>query len=278
MIRLKRNFTGRVLVTALVLVFGAASASAYTIVMRDGRRVEIPNDFTVTNSTLTYEISNGIQVTVQLNTVDVTATERANGEAAGSFLLKETAAKRAVESAPQVRLPARRSITNAELEEYRRTRIQNEQAYEKSRRELGLPSMEDRRREAAAIQERTLEQVRNMRKQQAMEQEAYWRSRVEVLRAQMQASGAQIGYDRPHVDDYSWAYPAGTFFPFDDFGFGNTGGSFRGFGRLPVSLFPGFLSTPITPFPSLSPRFRRPLLFTTPGTRVHPRPVHRRNR
>ena len=49
MIRRKRSLTGRVLVVALVLVVGAVSASAYTIVMRDGRKVQIPDQFTVTN-------------------------------------------------------------------------------------------------------------------------------------------------------------------------------------------------------------------------------------
>ena len=269
MIRRKRNLTGRVLIAALVLVFGAASASAYTIVMRDGRKVEIPDRFTVTNSTLTYEAGDDIQVTIQLNTVDIAATERANGETKGAFLLRATTPQpAAVESAAQVqRVRAVRSITNADLETYRRARVQGEQDYERSRKELGLPSMEERRREAAAIQERTLEQVRNMRKQQELEQEAYWRNRAELFR--MEANdGSGLRFDNR-------AFPFDGFssFPFDGFGFGAGVGGFGRFNRLPVSLFPGFLSTPITPFPSLSPT-RRPLLFGVP--RFNPRPVHRR--
>jgi len=275
MIRRKMNLTGRVLITVLVLLFGAICASAYTVVMRDGRRVEIPNNFTVTESTLTYEVSNGIQVTLQLSTVDVAATERANGEASGSFLMKATAPKPAVEPASQERPGARRSITNADLEQYRRLRVEGEQAYERTRKELGLPSLEERRQEAAVIQERTLEQVRNMRKQQEMEQEAYWRARAELFRAQMEAGGTQ--FDQRLRGDYPWAYPfGGNFFPFDGFGFDTGIGRFGRFHRFPVSLFPGFLSTPITPFPSISP-MRRPLLFRTPGTRVIVRPAHRRN-
>src|SRR5690349_5478205 len=102
MIRRKSSLSGRVLITVLVLVLGAVSASAYTVVMRDGRRVEIPNNFTLTDSTLTYEVSSGIQVTMQLSTVDVAATERANGEAAGSFLLKSTAPKPGAAAGSQV--------------------------------------------------------------------------------------------------------------------------------------------------------------------------------
>ena len=269
MIRRKRNLTSRVLVAALVVAFAAVSASAYTIVMRDGRRMEIPDKFTVTNSTLTYEVGSGFQVTIQLNTVDIAATERANGEAKGAFLLKANAAT-PVERGPQTN--ARRSITNADLEEYRRARVENEKAYERTRRELGLPSFEERRHEAAAIQDRTVEQVRIMRRQQEMEEENR-RNREEMLRARIQANNAQANFGQPPFDNTPWSWGAFPgFFPFDGFGFGT--GRFGRFRRLPVSQFPGFLSTPITPFPNLSP-FRRPLLFRTPGIRVNPRPVHR---
>jgi hypothetical protein len=273
MIRRKRSLTGRVLVAALVLVFGAASASAYTIVMRDGRKVQIPDRFTVTNSTLTYEAGDDIQVTIQLNTVDIAATELANGEARGAFLLRANTAQPAVEPAAQPqRARAARSITNADLETYRRARIQGEQDYERSRKELGLPSMEEQRREAAVIQERTLEQVRKMREQQALDQEAYWRSRAQLF--PMEANDGR----GPRFVDFPGAFPFDGFanLPFDGFGFGAGVGGFGRFNRLPVSLFPGFLSTPITPFPSLRPT-RRPLLFSTPGTRVVVRSGHRRS-
>ena len=133
--------------------------------------------------------------------------------------------------------------------------------------------MAERRAEAAAIQERTLEQVRNMRKQQELEQEAYWRNRAELFRTE-----ATDGRG-PQLAGQPWGFPFDGFssFPFDGFGFGSGIGGFGRFNRLPVSLFPGFLSTPITPFPSLSPT-RRPLLFGTPGTRVIVRPGHRRSR
>jgi hypothetical protein len=88
MIRPKGTWTSRVVVAALVFAFTAVSASAYTIVMRDGRRVSIPDEFTVTNSTVTYEVGSGIQISIQLASVNVAATERANGEASGSFLLR----------------------------------------------------------------------------------------------------------------------------------------------------------------------------------------------
>src|SRR5436190_6259046 len=117
----------RVFFAALFLSLTVFTVNAYTVVLRDGRRVEIPNQFTVTNSTLTYEAGNAIQITIQLNTVDIIATERANGETPGSFLMKANAPEAAVQRAPQVRRArAERSITNADLEKYRRARVESE--------------------------------------------------------------------------------------------------------------------------------------------------------
>ena len=73
----------KLFLAALFLALTVTVANAYTIVMRDGRRVEIPNKFTVTDSTLTYEVGSGIQITIQLIGVDIAATERANGEPTG---------------------------------------------------------------------------------------------------------------------------------------------------------------------------------------------------
>jgi hypothetical protein len=239
--------------------------------MRDGRRVEIPNEFTVTNSTLTYDVGSGIQVTMQLNTVDIAATERANGEVRGAFLNKANAPK--VQSTPQTRpTSARRSITNADLEKYRQARVENEKLYEERRQELGLPSMEDRQREVAEIQERTLEQVRSMRAQE----EAYWRSRADAMRAEMAASEAQLGF-REQPAEIPWSYSSfGGGFPFDGFGFGIGGGRFNRFRRFSSSPFDGFLATPITPFPRFS-NFPRPV-FRAPNVRINPRPFHGRHR
>ena len=172
MIRRKSVSFSRVVLATLVLAFGVVSANAYTIVMRDGRRVEIPDKFNLTGSTLTYQAGKDIQVTIQLNTVDVAATERANGEGAGSFLMRGSATKPVVNQDPQRPARAGRSITNVDLEPYRRARIEGEKAYEQQRVELGLPSREERRLEVAEIQDRTLEQVRHMRRQQEMEEAA----------------------------------------------------------------------------------------------------------
>ena len=115
----------RAFFAVLFLALSVSVVNAYTIVMRDGRRVEIPNEFTVTNSTLTYEVSNGFQVTMQLNAVDIAATERANGEPTGS-LLQKAGAPTSIPKTVQTQARASRSITNRDLEAYRKARVDGE--------------------------------------------------------------------------------------------------------------------------------------------------------
>jgi hypothetical protein len=258
----------RILFAVLFLCLTVSAVNAYTVVMRDGRRVEIPNEFTVTNSTLTYQVGNGFQVTIQLNTVDIAATERANGARTGSLLQKAAAAP-VVPVTPQRR--AGRSITNQDLEVYRKARLDSEAAYEKQREELGLPSAEERRREVADIQERTLEQVRRMREQE----EVYWRTRAEAARAEIAAQEAQFGRRGP--DDVWFSSSFGGFSGFDGLGFGIGDGRFNRFGRFRSSPFDGFLATPITPFPNFGGHGRRPV-FRAPGVRINSRPSHTRHR
>lgn len=264
----------RLFLAALFLIFSVSVVSAYTVVMRDGRRVEIPNEFTVTSSTLTYDVGNGIQVTIQLNTVDVASTEQVNGEARGSLLQRANAPKVPMAPTPQTRSSsAERSITNADLEKYRNARVENE----KRREELGMPSLEERQREVAAIDERTVEHVRSIRAQE----EAVLRSRAEALRAEMAATEAQFASWPQRSQEIPLSYLWGSFpafSPFDNVGFGITAGRFNRFRRFTPSPFSGFLSTPITPFPtfpssSLFGRRGRPLIFTNPGARNNPRPM-----
>jgi hypothetical protein len=250
----------RFVLGALFLVFSVSMVNAYTVVMRDGRRVEIPNEFTVTNSTLTYDVGSGMQITIQLNTVDIAATERANAESAGALLRRAGAPPDPVE--PQRRTSAGRTITNADLEKYRNARVEGE----KQRKELGLPSPEERQQQVAVIEDRLVDQVRNMRAQE----EAYWRSRAEALRAEA-ATDAQVGRssEQTRFIDSFGAFSGG--FPFDGVGFG-TGRHFNRFGRFETNPFQGFLATPITPFPT----FRSsPLRVSGPrAVRTVPRVVH----
>lgn len=238
-------FYRRLLVASFLLIFTATAASAYTIVMRNGRRVEIPNTFTLTSSTLTYETAPGIQVTIQLTGIDVAATERANGQGAGSFMAAGT--KPSAPAPVQTRrTPATRSITNKDLEAYRRARLESE----RERDELGLPSVEERRREVAEIDDRTQEQIRDMRSREELD---FWRNRAITLETQMTASQNQMRVNQ--VGDYPWAYPYGIGLVTTGFGFDGFS-RFHGFNRFGSNRF-GFN-------PRFPGHFRGRLLFTFP--------------
>jgi hypothetical protein len=224
-------FFRRLLVASFLLIFTATAASAYTIVMRNGRRVEIPRTFTLTNSTLTYETAPGIQVTIQLTGIDIAATERVNGQAAGSFMTSGSKAEPAAPAVQTRRPTATRSITNKDLEVYRRARLEGE----RERQELGLPSLEDRQREVAEIDDRTQAQIREIRSREELD---FWRNRAMTLETQMAATQNQT---RVNPVGDPWAYPYGvglvtTGFPFGFDGLQGFHGSHR-FNRFGFNRF-----------------------------------------
>jgi hypothetical protein len=181
-------------------------ASAYTIVLRDGRRIEVPDNFIVGNSTLTYQAGTGIQITLQLVSINISATELANNERAGALLNRAaslpqpavtTAAKPTVTSAKSV-------ITNADLERFRSVRLASERAYEQRQKELGLPSLEESRQAILQVGERADAQLLRMREQQE-QAEKIRRSEVE-LRLQLEQTNARIESLQYRYNDWPLNY------------------------------------------------------------------------
>ena len=194
------------LVLALCL---PALACAYTIVLRGGRRVEIPQNFAVTILTLTYEAAPGINVTLLMSSIDVAATERANNEPAGSLLRRvrrqAQQPRDAVNQTPAPSEPtarqggaARRTLTNKELEGARRTRERREAESERRRVELGLPSLEESRRRRDEEAQRVRAELQESMREEA-QSEAYWRERAAALRAEIAALDAEINYLRARL-------------------------------------------------------------------------------
>lgn len=190
---------------ALALLFLVpVAACAYTVVMRGGQRVEIPDKFEVTETTLTYETTRGIYVTLQMSSIDIAATERANGEGAGS-LAKRAEQKLEPQTSPAKKSDApraTRTLTNLDLEQTRRARVESEAAYERRRKELGLPSREvsERRRQEESARAREL---LSRSGGEAAEAESYWRTRATALRDEIYSLDAQINYFRARVGETS---------------------------------------------------------------------------
>jgi hypothetical protein len=181
---------------SVLLVASANAAIAYTLVFRDGHRIEVPSVFTVTSTTFTCEVAPGINKTVQLILIDVAGTERVNNEAPGSFF-KHAAPAVAPSAAPSTRR-AERTLTNRDLELSRQRRIESEKNYEQRRIELGLPSIEETRRRQALEQESTLALARERAAAEAND-EAYWGSRAGALRNEILTVDAEINYVRARL-------------------------------------------------------------------------------
>lgn len=182
---------------ALFLLLPAAAA-AYTIVLRGGRRVEIPATFTVTKWTLTYEAAPGINVTLQMATIDIPATERANNEPPGALLRRAELSPKAAGAKVAQPRATRRELTRQDIENARAARARSEREYERRRAELGLPSLEETRRRAEEETRRLGELSRQAQAEEA-QAESYWRARAGELRTEMAALDAQISYVRARL-------------------------------------------------------------------------------
>ena len=267
----KLKVPGKRFLTAVCLLFMlGVTTNAYTVVMRSGRRVEIPARFTVTKTTLTYEASPGVLITLQMGAIDIPATERANNESTGSLLGRAAQQKespRTAESTRAGRPKASRSVTNRELETFARARVESDLAYEQKRKELGLPTLAVSRAQAAAEAERFWLELERKRAEEEANERAY------ELQAQIAALNNQLNYLQATIGERS-AFASGAF--------SGLGGvpSFRSFGRtiIRAPLFGPRFGLPIDvdfvnfggrPFGS-RPRFHgfRRNVFFAPGPRV----------
>jgi hypothetical protein len=223
----------------------SASASAYTVVMRGGRRVEIPARFVVTTTTLTYEVSPGLQVTINVAAIDIQETEKVNNEVPGSLLQRIHGS--AIDSRPSADVRAqplpRRTITNSDLETSVRRRHQSEVAYEQRRKELGLPSVEESRRQAAAESASIGSELEQTRASER-DSESYWRARASALRTEIAALDAELSYVRRQLDEPFYAGISTSF--------ANLGGG------IPLVSFGGISHGPS------SQTVRRPQVFGSP--------------
>ena len=199
-----------------LMILLPALASAYTVVLRNGRSMEIPADFIVTRAGITYEYAPGLYVTIQITSIDVAATERANSEPQGSLLVR-------ARTKPRTALPSvsssgsgtvARTLTDKELEAVRKRREASEAQYEQRRRELGLPSLEDTRRQREEELRRFNEQAARDDAYQA-EAESYWRTRASELRTAIAVNQAALNslYGRLNGETYADTLGSAFYFP-----------------------------------------------------------------
>src|ERR1700730_9361063 len=108
-------FRSHLLPAGVFILLLAGWASAYTVVLRGGKRIQIPAKFFVTRTVLSYEVSPGMNITLQLASIDIAETERVNNEPAGSFAQRiyESSDRKAPPKRPrEVRAHSVRTVTN----------------------------------------------------------------------------------------------------------------------------------------------------------------------
>jgi hypothetical protein len=279
----------RVFAVVIVVVVLGISASAYTVVMRGGRRIEIPNAFVVTPATLTYETAPGIQITLQLAAIDIPATDKANNEPAGSLL-------RRVRQSPELTLsqnsdghaprpaPARHTITNRDLEPAARRRMESAAAYEARRKQLGLASVAESQRQSLAEPE-SFELELEQRRVAERESEAYWRERAAALRTEMATLDAELNFTRVQLEESPSGFVNGWNFgsflsavPFISLGgvgrrsFGNFGSGRFGGHRPSVFVAPGSGARPLSGPRVWSDRRTQGQVFVNPRGYPHAAP------
>jgi len=228
--RLRREARRIVFIALLTLLF-VITANAYTVVMRNGRRVEIPSSFFVTRTTLTYEVSPGIQITLAMAAIDIPATEKANNEQSGSLLRREGAGTTELPAAP-VSSTAARTITNRDLATSMRRRRESELAYEARRKQLGLPTLEESRKKTASVPDFTGTELGQMLTAER-DAEEYWRGRASALRTEMAALDGELGYVRARLEEMPSNTGTGSPIITSPISFGDTGDrhSYYGSGR-----------------------------------------------
>lgn len=267
--RFKRlHCQGRRLISAVCLLFVVAvTANAYSVVMRSGKRIEIPDRFSVTNLTLTYETAPGFSVTLQMSAIDIRATEQANNEKPGSLLARVTQqTTETFEPAAAVQqTKAARTITNRDLESFERQRVDSERAYDQKLRDMGLPPLAEMRAQAAADADRLYQELAQRRA------EAEAKEQAAQIQAQLAALNAQLNLIQARLNDPSMPWSAG--FPifgglpfFDSFAHSRVNKSlFRVQPGIPIGGAFGSMHVPFFSFP------RHRGIFVAPGTRIHGR-------
>ncbi|HEY6806763.1 MAG TPA: hypothetical protein VI306_24510 [Pyrinomonadaceae bacterium] len=222
-----KTITGRLISLTLFIFMSWTIAGAYTLVFYGGKRIEVPDNFTVTSDAVIYETAPGVNVSFRLNSIDVVATERANNGSPGSLLRRIGAERLQVQTSTSKKQKATRTITNRDLEPFERARLQSEVDWDKRSKELGLPSLDETRREAAR-RDAALDEFLGRKRLQA--ETNYWHEREAELRA---AATLQM-----NTNDYQGGqnyWPNGSVL--DNGGFGQFDSRFR-FGQG----FPGRLN------------------------------------
>lgn len=213
----------RFLVALSLVVLLPLITQAYTLVLKDGRRVEVREKYRIVNEIGVFTLPEGNRFSVSLDKINVSATELANGESEGAFV------KNAVEPAkigdntsnsdkPVVdedpiasSRPMARKITNSDFERYkvRREEMMKESANKANAKNQAngptngsannspntppsAPTLTQADKDAAFLADY---------RQKEKNKEEYWHTRAKTLLTEMRVQEEQINSLQAQIED-----------------------------------------------------------------------------
>ncbi len=188
-------------------------AQAYTLVLKDGRRVEVRENYRIVSDIGVFTLAEGNRFSVSLDKINISATELANGENEGTFI-KNAAEPLKITDKPvnndkpiidqdpiASSRPIGRKITNSDFDRYR------------VRREEMLKDSTNRANAKAATQANTPAPVPNdnterdtasflaEHREKEKNREEYWRGRSRALLTELRVQEEQINSLQGQIED-----------------------------------------------------------------------------
>jgi hypothetical protein len=189
--------------TAVLALLTPVVVSAYTVVLRNGQRIQIPDTFVVSSAGITYAEAERMERTIQMSVINIRATEAANREPAGALLARieqgvDTEPTPIASAVPRDGRAPQKAVTNTELERFRRQREAADAAFDAAQAQRGLPSLAEIRQRAAA-EDRQMGERARLADEDRSRSEAYWRERATSVRADLNAIDAQLAVVRTQL-------------------------------------------------------------------------------
>ncbi len=129
----------RLVVAACFLVgCWSLTATAYTVILKDGRRFEAQGAYRLVNNIAVFTLPDGRRTSVSVSNIDIAATEIANSQDAGGFVRQAGAPLPIVDgtatssTASTAKPRITRKLVNADFEVFRQRRESTEKARPKS--------------------------------------------------------------------------------------------------------------------------------------------------
>jgi hypothetical protein len=219
----------RILFAVCILTLLPIMAQAYTLVLKDGRRIEVRNQYRLVNDIAVFTLPEGNRMSIAIEKINISETELANGDEPGMFVKNATNPPKVSEkkgdssSGDQAKndeeenpiaangRPGAKRLTNNDFERYRVRR--EEMARDAARRNEAktgknpatVPTTEEEKTASAkpAPQTESEKEAELLAKRRELEKskEEYWRGRAKTLLTEARVLEEQIAVVQAQLED-----------------------------------------------------------------------------